>query len=131
MTMVTVVTIVRAYLVVSVAEAALTIARMPVRMAFGIVVLVHVLPTRMLAHLPRQGVELLPRPGAVVVLVVLEPLVFIEAEQNAAVIRPWTTVSLADEPRPSYSCSRERGSVWACVTGFTHQWRQHNDFAQE
>src|SRR5260370_40565480 len=48
----------------------------------GSVVLVHVLPPRMLARLPGQGVKLFPRPRAVVVFVRLEPLVFVKAGQD-------------------------------------------------
>src|SRR5262249_55294604 len=48
----------------------------------GIVVLVHVLPPHVLARLPGQGLKLLSRPRAVVVLVPLEWLVFVNTEQD-------------------------------------------------
>ena len=50
----------------------------------------HVLPTRMPARLPRQGLELLPRPWAVVVFVLLEPLVFTEPVTEKRTVTPAT-----------------------------------------
>src|SRR5262249_8476804 len=53
-----------------------------------IIVFLHIFPAGVLSCRPGQGMPLLARPGAVVVFVLFQALVFLKAKQDERLLRP-------------------------------------------